>query len=400
MQINTVLWRTPTVMAWGLGGNCSGLCIHQCQAPVMAIRPQSGRGAVLDISGRARNLLVHTMATNSTGTPSGIPSGIPFPIHVDLNPTMGADFIGVVLSSIFYGITTLQTIIYFGTYDNDRTFLKIMVASLWILDSTSLAMFSAGVYKYLVIDFGGLLAIAEIDWSIASEPMVTGTIALIVHLFLAFRIRNLNRAPFWTYVACVVSIVSLFPFTIAIVTTWRINTGGKFLTDVGELRWMAIAGDVSTSIIDISIAMTLTYQLYYGRTSLKTTQKAITTLSIFIISSGVLTAVLNTATLISYLAAKNQLVFQLFNACSSKAYVNTLMATLNMRDTVLHQINATVVGLGNTNFQSIAFRHTNMNTTGTDETPVTISAGSGMAHAIPLSQIGGGDDKAGSHSLG
>ncbi|KAJ7759243.1 hypothetical protein B0H16DRAFT_1534943 [Mycena metata] len=209
--------------------------------------------------------------------------------------------------------------------------------------------------------------------------MVTGVISLIVHLFLAFRIRNLNRAPIWTYVACAVAIVSLFPFAIAIVTTWRINTGGKFLTDVGELRWMAIAGDVSTSALDVFIATTLTYQLYHGRTSLKSTQKAITTITVFVISSGAVTALINTATLISYLAATNKLVFQLFNACSSKAYVNTLMATLNLRETVLHQINPSN-GPGNTNFQSIVFRHTNMNSTETDETIPVPSKN----HDIPL----------------
>ncbi|KAF7356526.1 hypothetical protein MVEN_00986200 [Mycena venus] len=346
------------------------------------------------------------MAANSTGIPSGIPSVI----HVDLNPTMGADFVGAILSSIFYGITTLQTIIYFGTYDKDRLFLKSMVAALWILDSASLALYSAGVYKYLVIDFGDLFAIQEIDWSIAasqSEPMVTGTISLIVHLFLAFRIRNLHRAPLWTFVAGAVAIVSLFPFAIAIVTTWRVSVKAipvanfsAMLENCGyespvihELRlsnlfgqWMAIAGDVSTSALDIFIAMTLTYQLYYGRTALKTTQKAVTTLTIFVISSGVLTALINTATLISYLAAENKLIFQLFNACSSKAYVNTLMATLNMREAVLRQVNPSVIGLGNTNFQSMVFRHTTVNATRTDETPVTMPVSS-QDHDISLSQI-------------
>ncbi|KAF8216591.1 hypothetical protein K438DRAFT_398136 [Mycena galopus ATCC 62051] len=219
--------------------------------------------------------------------------------------------------------------------------------------------------------------------------MVTGTISLVVHLFLAFRIRNLDRAPLWTFVAGAVSIISLFPFAIAIVTTWRVNTGGKFLADVGELKWMAIAGDVSTSSLDIFIAATLTYQLYHGRTALKTTQKAITTLTIFVISSGVLTALINTATLISYLAAENKLIFQLFNACSSKAYVNTLMATLNMREAVRRQVNPSVIGLGNTNFQSMVFRHTNPNIIHTDETPTTMPVSS-RDHEMSLSQMGDG----------
>ncbi|KAJ7631224.1 hypothetical protein FB45DRAFT_917874 [Roridomyces roridus] len=316
------------------------------------------------------------MATNSTSLPPAFP---PFP-KINLNPTLGADFIGVVVSSIFYGITTLQTIIYFSTYDKDRRFLKALVGSLWILDSASLALFAAGVYQYSVTNFGNPIALEEIDWSIASEPMVTGVIGLIVHLFLAFRIRNLNQASIWTYVAFAVAVASLFPFAVSIVTTWRVNTGGKFLTALTELHWMAIAGDVSTSVIDIFIAITLTYQLYQGKTALKSTQKAITTITIFVISSGFLTATINVATLISYLAAENKLVFQLFNACSSKAYVNTLMATLNMRQVVLRQVNPSVIGIGNTNFQSMVFRHT---TTNTNSTPMTMEA---SGAGIPMSE--------------
>ncbi|KAL0952323.1 hypothetical protein HGRIS_006605 [Hohenbuehelia grisea] len=43
---------------------------------------------------------------------SNTPPAIPYGFHISVDSTLGAIFIGLVLSSIFYGITVLQTILY------------------------------------------------------------------------------------------------------------------------------------------------------------------------------------------------------------------------------------------------------------------------------------------------
>ncbi|KAJ7572135.1 hypothetical protein C8J56DRAFT_992957 [Mycena floridula] len=281
---------------------------------------------------------------------SAAPTGFPPSFHFNFNSTLGADFIGLLLSAIFYGVTVLQTIIYFSTYPNDRWPLKLLVGCLWALDTASLTLFAHGTYTYVITDFANPAAAATLIWSIASEPMITAVISLIVHWFLALRIRNLNPARVWTWIGAIIAVLSLFPFAIGTYTIWLVNSGTESLVALGELRWVAIAGDSSSSAIDLAIAVTICCQLYMGRRGgIKSTNKLIQILSLYVVSSGVITTVLNMTTMITYLASPNTFIFQAFSASGSKAYVNTLMATLNIRETVRKNNTPTVIGLGESN---------------------------------------------------
>lgn len=269
------------------------------------------------------------MSSPNSTTPPTIP---PIIIHINLSPTLGADFIGVVLASILYGITVLQMIYYYQTYTKDQKRVKLLVAALWALDTTSLALVCHGVYTYLVVDFANLEDADSLVWSIAAEPAVTCVIALTVNSFLLYRIFTLRNH--WWPITAIMFIWALAPFSIGIVAVWRTITGGQSLSAVSELHWMAIAGISLSSSLDLTIASILCYVLWKGRTVFKSTNQIIQTIMLYVIMSGLTTAVVNFLTLITYLAAPSTLLFQLFTMVSSKAYVNTVMATLNSRQSI------------------------------------------------------------------
>ncbi|KAL0952322.1 hypothetical protein HGRIS_006604 [Hohenbuehelia grisea] len=249
------------------------------------------------------------------------------------------------------------------------------------LDSLSLALFAHGTYTYLVSNFADLSKARDLVWSIASEPMVTSVISLTVHLFLAHRICQLNSAPGWTIIACIIVVLSFFPFAIGMYTTWFINSGSQALgNSVPHLRWVAIAGDISSATIDLTIAVILVYQLYRARTTIKSTQKMLNVISLHVISSGMITAYIlclyfltgkltssssavQVSLLTAYFGSPNTLTFQIFIALASKAYVNTLMATLNLRDAVRHQHSPSTITVGAiSSIRSYANRIINFNT--------------------------------------
>ncbi|KAH7917457.1 hypothetical protein BV22DRAFT_1135390 [Leucogyrophana mollusca] len=260
---------------------------------------------------------------------TSIPQGLP---KIDLIPTIGMDFIGLLFAAVFHGITTLQAIFYYRTYTKDRVTLKILVAVLWILDTLSVALIANGVYTYLVLDFADPLAVEALVWSINSEPAVTALIALIVQLFLVYRIRTLNQA--WTPFCVILALISLLPFSLGIVAVYTIDAGSQSLAAVGELHWLAIAADVSSSVIDLTIAASICWLLYKGRNGFSQTERIINSLTLYVITSGLTTASLTTGTMISYLVAPTTLVFQMINMSVSKAYVNTFLATLNSRQSI------------------------------------------------------------------
>jgi len=85
--------------------------------------------------------------------------------------------------------------------------------------------------------------------------------------------------------------------------------------------------------------------LYKGNTGFNGTTRIIHTLTVYVIMSGMTTALLNSATLVSYLVAPSNLSYQLFEMCVSEAYVNTLMATLNSRASLRGLPSQTISGL-------------------------------------------------------
>ncbi|KAG1751872.1 hypothetical protein EDB19DRAFT_1674294 [Suillus lakei] len=52
-------------------------------------------------------------------------------MEVDIQDTFGAGFIGGMVAAILYGITTLQTYLYYVYYPRDTNGLKVLVAFIW-----------------------------------------------------------------------------------------------------------------------------------------------------------------------------------------------------------------------------------------------------------------------------
>ncbi|KIJ58906.1 hypothetical protein HYDPIDRAFT_33704 [Hydnomerulius pinastri MD-312] len=263
-------------------------------------------------------------------------TSIPTLPQINLGPTIGADLIGLVFAAV-------------------------------VLDTLSVALIAHGVYTYLITDFDNLLAMESLVWSISSEPAVTGLVALMVHLFLAYRIQVLDHN--WRTFALGIALVSFFPFgndrhsrrlhkrhrdlvlyctreaarsslfsylalSVQIFNRDRLACLLPSPLDTYAVQWLAIAGDVSTSVIDLIIAASITYLLYRSRNGFASTERMLNTITLYILTSGLITTTLTTSVMISYLAAPTKLYFQMLNMSVSKAYTNTLLATLNSRRSI------------------------------------------------------------------
>ncbi|KAI0957935.1 hypothetical protein AcW1_006162 [Taiwanofungus camphoratus] len=83
-----------------------------------------------------------------------------------LGETLGAILLGNIVAAIFYGITNMQTYIYYVRNRGDPLALKSLVFILWLLDSVHLAFITHTVYTYTITDFGDPLAITKPIWSV------------------------------------------------------------------------------------------------------------------------------------------------------------------------------------------------------------------------------------------
>ncbi|KAG6825277.1 hypothetical protein H0H92_004230 [Tricholoma furcatifolium] len=83
-----------------------------------------------------------------------------------IDDTFGAAFIGVLISTMLYGLTSLQTYFYYAYYPKDRAENKLLVAAIWALDTVHTALVARCMYYYLVSNFSNPPALAFGHWSL------------------------------------------------------------------------------------------------------------------------------------------------------------------------------------------------------------------------------------------
>ncbi|KAH9931959.1 uncharacterized protein B0H18DRAFT_988893 [Fomitopsis serialis] len=253
-------------------------------------------------------------------------------LALNLNPTMGAMFVAVVVSAVFYGVTTLQTIFYYSTYPRDALWIRVMVVFLWILDGLSLIMISYGLYTYLVIDYMDPFALEKFSRFYGAEPFSAATIAFVVHEFLVYRIWCLDNkfAP----LAVLLALLSAFSCGLSIYAAQKAVVHPSLAVVLEAKSWSVILGNSLASFIDIVITCTICLQLYRSRTGVAKTERMLQRLTLYTITTGLIPAMICLAELISYEVAPAVLAFEVFEALVTKSYVNTFMASLNVRQSV------------------------------------------------------------------
>ncbi|KAJ7480820.1 hypothetical protein FB451DRAFT_1556325 [Mycena latifolia] len=72
----------------------------------------------------------------------------------DINGTIGALEIGVLVSFVLFGVETPQAYINYGRFPSDSLKLKILVASMWILEMGHVISIGHSIYIVSVSDYG------------------------------------------------------------------------------------------------------------------------------------------------------------------------------------------------------------------------------------------------------
>ncbi|KAJ7900938.1 hypothetical protein B0H14DRAFT_3123581 [Mycena olivaceomarginata] len=130
---------------------------------------------------------------------------------IPLDNSLGAWLIGLIVSSVIFGVTCFQVYLYFTKHcARDLVFLKTYVALLLALDVFNLALVSHGFYFLTVTNFGDYLELGTAPWSLLVQIAVGGMkvwswmpthfvdfllvlLAALVQLFYAFRIYTLSN---------------------------------------------------------------------------------------------------------------------------------------------------------------------------------------------------------------
>ncbi|KAI0075592.1 hypothetical protein K474DRAFT_1371215 [Panus rudis PR-1116 ss-1] len=247
-----------------------------------------------------------------------------------LHSALGPLLLGGLVSTGLYGITCTQTFVYYQRNSSDRLAWKLVVFTLWILDTLDVALNGHILYYYLVANFANPLALASPVWSLLIHVTVTGVSNFLVRGMFTRKVWRLSHGNWLlTGFICAVSLLDLVCSIVITVKAFHATFAG--IQTFSTLLYLDFAA-VFTA--DTTVALSLCYYLHVSRTGIKSTDSLINVLMLYTVNTGLLTAIDATAGLVMFAAIPNSLIYVAFYLQLSKLYVNAYLATLNARDTL------------------------------------------------------------------
>ncbi|PPQ93411.1 hypothetical protein CVT25_004728 [Psilocybe cyanescens] len=101
-----------------------------------------------------------------------------------------------------------------------------------------------------------------------------------------------------------------------------------------KIHKLSISINGTAAAADVIIAATMTYLLYSQRTGWASTDGMVNRLVIFTVNTGILTSMVALITLVIAVSLPNSPMYAAFYFITSKLYLNTMLASLNARNSI------------------------------------------------------------------
>ncbi|KAJ7461323.1 hypothetical protein B0H11DRAFT_2285889 [Mycena galericulata] len=252
----------------------------------------------------------------------------------EVKEVFATSFIGFAVATTAYGICVLQCYLYFRNYPKDSIFLKMTVGSLWTLDTLSTIMVAHSLYTYFVLNFGNLAADAFIPWSFALENGFLTMVTIIAQCFYSWQIWSISNNVFVTGSIFLLAVTSCGLGLYITVHLFRFPAVATLSTH----SFQSVSGPVqgTAGACDIAIMLALIYYLRSRRRSgIRTTEEMIDTLILYAMCRGIMTAITQILFLALNVGLPDRTIWQPFHQLVGKLYVNSILASLNVRRVVL-----------------------------------------------------------------
>ncbi|KAJ7278878.1 hypothetical protein C8J57DRAFT_1712835, partial [Mycena rebaudengoi] len=244
-------------------------------------------------------------------SPTRVPSPAALAAAVEqVKQVFATSFIGFAVATTAYGISVLQCYLYYRNYRKDAIHLKVMVGCLWVSDTLITIMVSHSLYTYFVTNFGDLAADAFIPWELCFGRNIIMTAGILLLAFTSFGFGlaltvHLFRVPEVAYLA-----------------TQSIQTIS------GSMQGTAAACDIT---IPLALIWYLRSKKSHG---VRTTEQMIDAVILYVICRGILTAITQIISLVLSPTFPDRTYWQPFHQILGKLYVNSVVASLNVRDII------------------------------------------------------------------
>ncbi|KAG5715658.1 hypothetical protein E4T56_gene547 [Termitomyces sp. T112] len=264
------------------------------------------------------------------------------PYILNIQDFYGYNLIGSFFSSAVWGVSCLQLFIFYMKSELDPTFLKILLVSLWVLDTVNEVLMLKSNWPVLILQYGRIAGLGEIQPELMHHVWVQFTVTFIVQLYFIYRIYKFSIAVLQGIKLNLIGTVIALLIVLAIaqpvlMIVYEVYGYGKPLSIIGSKREMGINLAIRglAVFVDVFIAVAMVYLLRYRQKGrLSSSRRMVSRLMIIVVSSGSLTAVLSVIILVLVAIYPNNLHYVMFDYALTSIYFSTLLANLNSRSFV------------------------------------------------------------------
>ncbi|KAH9934368.1 uncharacterized protein B0H18DRAFT_557147 [Fomitopsis serialis] len=234
----------------------------------------------------------------------------------DLNKTIGALLIGTLLTSVGFGITTMQTYLWYRNYPNDPRLIRLVVWSLFILDIFHITLSMHVIYYYLILNYDNAPALQLSVWSFDVTVAVTAVITCIAHGFYARRVYILGNRN-WV-LPVVIAVLSSIRLVFGCIVTGRmleIKVLAELPHRIGALVGIGMGAG---SLADWIITASLVFFLRRNRNVLKDTNNLLDKLTYWTVNNGLFTSIVGVCVIVTLLSMPYNMIYLAFHLLLSK----------------------------------------------------------------------------------
>ncbi|KAH8818930.1 hypothetical protein DL96DRAFT_1820292, partial [Flagelloscypha sp. PMI_526] len=228
-------------------------------------------------------------------------------------------------SLYLYGFVFNQYLTYKTTKFDDRIWLRAIVAVLFVVDTSQVAVELYTVWYFLVENYTNPGVLNNLFWMLGFLGITTGISALVVQTFLINRLYRFTRLR-WLFTILIFATITAF-LCGALVGISILVDAIKLIPVIPlEIAWLTtVAG------VDIVITVALSRALWRSKTGFPGTDTVINRCIRASIQSGLFSSVFALASLAAFVSWGNTHINLVFGFPSGRIYSNSLLYTLVAR---------------------------------------------------------------------
>ncbi|KAI0314516.1 hypothetical protein OF83DRAFT_442467 [Amylostereum chailletii] len=205
------------------------------------------------------------------------------PAAPDIRDTFGIFVLGTIIGTLFYGMTLLQTGMYFGrrVMDEDNLKTTALVTLLWALDSLAWVLEVYTTWWYFVVNFGSVAALEIPVWTLKLEPGLTYTVAFIAQIFFIEKIWLLSRS---NLLGMFMTLLSVAAWVLGLAITGIVFEINSLVSPT--IDKVNIGQKTLSTIIEVIIAIAMCYLFKSRQQGIASTDNILNRLILFALSRG------------------------------------------------------------------------------------------------------------------